>query len=287
MAINLQKGGDQHKIDLTKGKTNITVHANLNWNQTVQVKKGFLASIFGGGSDGPDLDLGCMYEMQNGNKGVIQPLGKNFGNKSQEPYIFLDKSNNSMYIRFSKLEADEFKDKSTISSIPELHKFLTTGIAIDYVPLQRWVHIAVVCNSTAFKTTLFAYVDGDLAKTISHNEIFTLKGYEDNYHINSNHTCDTGTMTANNKEVICKGTLKSDLNNLNLNATGFLYVGNNRDYKSGVGPGFSGLLASFVSYNYELNQQDIYAIYNNGPVTGFLAKLGLGAYGVRNPVYKL
>ena len=95
MAINLQKGGDQHKIDLTKGKTNITVHANLNWNQTVQVKKGFLASIFGGGSDGPDLDLGCMYEMLNGERGVIQPLGKNFGNKSHEPFIFLDKDDRS------------------------------------------------------------------------------------------------------------------------------------------------------------------------------------------------
>ena len=54
MAINLQKGGDQHKIDLTKGNKNITVHANLNWDQTVQVKKGFFASIFGVGSDGPD-----------------------------------------------------------------------------------------------------------------------------------------------------------------------------------------------------------------------------------------
>ena len=207
---------------------------------------------------------------------------------SCSPYIFLDKTNNTMYIRFSKLEEDNFKDKSTISSIPELHKFLTSGIAIDYVPLQRWVHIAVVCNSTAFKTTLFAYVDGDLAKTISNNETFTLKGYEDFYHNDANRTCEGGTTAGeNNKTVVCRGTLKSDLNNLNLNATGFLYVGNNRDYKSGVGPGFSGLVASFVSYNYELNQQDIYAIYNNGPVTGFLAKLGLGAYGIRNPVYKL
>ena len=91
MKFNLQKVGDQHKIDLSKGKANITVNANLNWNQTVQVKKGFLGSIFGGGSDSPDLDLGCMYEMQNGNKNVIQPLGKNFGSKSQEPYVFLDK----------------------------------------------------------------------------------------------------------------------------------------------------------------------------------------------------
>jgi hypothetical protein len=207
---------------------------------------------------------------------------------SCSPYIFLDKTNNTMYIRFSKLEDDEFKDMTNISSIKDLHMYLKSGIVIDYVPLQRWVHIAIVCNSNAFKTTLFAYVDGDLVKTISHSEPFTLKGYENHYDTSPAANCnDSGFRTIEDKTVICRSGAKSDLNNLNLNTTGYLYVGNNRDYKSGVGPGFSGLLSSFTSYNYELNQQDIYAIYNNGPVTGFLAKLGLGAYGVRNPVYKL
>ena len=205
---------------------------------------------------------------------------------SCSPYIFLDKTNNTMYIRFSKAE-DSFKDINNIASVIDLHMFLKTGITIDYVPLQRWVHIAIVCNSTAFKTTLYAYVDGDLVKTISDSELFTLKGYEDNYHTVPDKQCTYGIDTSEDKKLICRGSAKSDLNNLNLNTTGYLYVGNNRDYKSGVGPGFSGLLASFASYNYELNQQDIYNIYNNGPVTGFLAKLGLGAYGIRNPVYKL
>ena len=203
---------------------------------------------------------------------------------SCSPYIFLDKTNNSMYIRFSKLD-DDFKEKTNISTAKDLHMFLRSGIAIDYVPLQRWVHIAIVCNSNTFKTTLYAYIDGDLVKTISNNEAFTLKGYEKDYHTDITKECTNGYDT--DKKVICRASAKSDLNNLHLNTTGYLYVGNNRDYKSGVGPGFSGLLSSFSSYNYELNQQDIYNIYNNGPVTGFLAKLGLGAYGIRNPVYKL
>jgi hypothetical protein len=207
---------------------------------------------------------------------------------SCSPYIFLDKTNNTMYIRFSKLEDDSFREITNISSIKDLHRYLKSGIVIDYVPLQRWVHIAIVCNSNAFKTTLFAYVDGDLVKSISDSEPFTLKVYENHYHNEANKTCEGGTITDdNNKTVICRGSEKSELNNLNLNTTGYLYVGNNRDYKYGVGPGFSGLLSSFTSYNYELNQQDIYGIYNNGPVTGFLAKLGLGSYGIRNPVYKL
>jgi hypothetical protein len=206
---------------------------------------------------------------------------------SCSPYIFLDKTNNTMYIRFSKLENDDFKDMTNIASIKDLHMYLKSGIVIDYVPLQRWVHIAIVCNSNAFKTTLFAYVDGDLVKTISDSEPFTLKGYENYYHPTATQSCASGFMNHEDKIVICRNSAKSELNNLNLNTTGYLYVGNNRDYKSGVGPGFSGLLSSFTSYNYELNQQDIYGIYNNGPVSGLLAKLGLGAYGIRNPVYKL
>jgi hypothetical protein len=147
--------------------------------------------------------------------------------------------------------------------------------------MQRWVHIAIVCNSSTFKTTLFAYVDGELAKTLANGESFKLAGYEDNYNNNKDCTSDINKLCP----IITEN--KSDLNNININQTGYLYVGNTRDYSKGIGPGFYGLLSSFTSYNYELNQQDIYNIYNEGPVTGFLAKLGLSSYGVRSPIYKL
>ena len=203
--------------------------------------------------------------------------------ESCSPYIFLDKNNNTLFIRFTKLDNKEYNTSiKQINSPLDLHKFMKSGISIDYIPIQRWVHIAVVCNSNTFKTTLYAYVDGDLVKTISDNEPFALAGYTDNY--NNNDSCTTSTSTSTS---ICKKDEKTNLQNLNLNMTGYLYVGNIRDYSDGIGPGFYGLLSSFSSYNYELNQQDIYSIYNEGPVTGFLAKLGLSAYGVRSPVYKL
>ena len=89
MAINLSKTGDQHKIDLTKKRiTEIQVHANLNWNQ--KPSGGFLSGFFGNNS-APDLDLGCMLEMTDGQKGVIQPLGGYLGSKQDYPYIYLDK----------------------------------------------------------------------------------------------------------------------------------------------------------------------------------------------------
>lgn len=91
MPITLEKKGDSHKIDLSKNSTSkaLTVKVNLNWNQQQNQNAGFFAKLLG--NDSPDLDLGCMYETVNGDKGVIQPLGGNFGAKNNAPYIFLDK----------------------------------------------------------------------------------------------------------------------------------------------------------------------------------------------------
>ncbi|MDI3389701.1 Tellurium resistance [Streptomyces sp. B-S-A8] len=36
-----------------------------------------------------DLDLGCLYEMTDGAKGVVQPLGKFFGDLNAPPYVKL------------------------------------------------------------------------------------------------------------------------------------------------------------------------------------------------------
>ena len=204
----------------------------------------------------------------------------NYNIEACSPYIFLDKNNNTLYCRFTKLDDKDYNSSFKQINTPyDLHRFMKSGISIDYVPMQRWVHIAVICNSNTFKTTLYAYVDGDLVKTLSHDEQFKLPGYDNKYN-----SADSCTSTSEN---ICSKTEKVDLSNININMTGYLYVGNIRDYSDGIGPGFYGLLSSFTSYNYELNQQDIYNIYNEGPVTGFLAKLGLSSYGVRSPVYKL
>ena len=41
-------------------------------------------------SKGVDLDLGCLYELADGRKGVIQALGNSFGNLNAAPWILLD-----------------------------------------------------------------------------------------------------------------------------------------------------------------------------------------------------
>lgn len=90
MAVELKKGS---RISLEK-KPNVSlgeIVVNLNWNQGGgSGKKGFLTSVFGRGSKGVDLDLGCLYEMQDGSKGCIQALGTLFGDYQKPPYISLD-----------------------------------------------------------------------------------------------------------------------------------------------------------------------------------------------------
>lgn len=88
--IELKKKGDRINLEKKANNKLGEILINLNWNQNKQQAKGFLGSIFGGGGDGVDLDLGCLIEMANGNKGVIQALGKSFGSYHSYPYIALD-----------------------------------------------------------------------------------------------------------------------------------------------------------------------------------------------------
>ena len=83
MAINLQKG---QKVSLKKGGSAGLgeILVNLNWNAK---PKGFLAGLL---SSGIDLDLGCLFELKDGNKGAVQALGNAFGCLNRPPFIALD-----------------------------------------------------------------------------------------------------------------------------------------------------------------------------------------------------
>ena len=88
--VELKKG---QKVSLVKGGGALgEISINLNWHQQPPAKKqGLLASIFGGGgSGGIDLDLGCLYELKDGEKGCVQALGNAFGSLSRAPWIALD-----------------------------------------------------------------------------------------------------------------------------------------------------------------------------------------------------
>lgn len=81
------------KITLEKSKPSISLKKigqsfgeivlNLNWNAQTG-KRGFF-----GGPKSLDLDLGVLFELQDGYKGVIQALGNQFGSYHAEPWIEL------------------------------------------------------------------------------------------------------------------------------------------------------------------------------------------------------
>lgn len=83
--VTLQKSGDKISLKKEQNQSYGKIKINLNWHKQTQ-KTGF----FGLGSQKIDLDVGCMFEMLDGNKGVIQAIGKNFGRYNQEPYILLE-----------------------------------------------------------------------------------------------------------------------------------------------------------------------------------------------------
>ncbi|MBC3413071.1 MULTISPECIES: TerD family protein [Pseudomonas] len=79
------------KVTLDKTRTSISleksaggfgeIRVNLNWNKG---KAGF----FGRGKS-IDLDVGCLYELQDGEKGCVQALGNAFGALNHEPFVQL------------------------------------------------------------------------------------------------------------------------------------------------------------------------------------------------------
>jgi hypothetical protein len=184
--------------------------------------------------------------------------------QNASPYIFLDKTTNQIHFRFAP--KDDIAPNTTITSGDKLNnigadvnKLLKydnmnkrCGITIKYVPIQRWVHVVVVI-SDANSGVVYTYIDGELS------DVEDNKKFENKLH----------------------------LHELNFENTGNLYVGGSALNSVVDTMGFSGLMSKFTLYNYDLNKNDIYKEYNKGPLNGLLTSMGIGSYGLRNPVYKL
>jgi len=92
--INLSKitlDKSNNKINLQKQAHGFgEIKINLNWNQRSQQAQSssFFKKLLNQ-NQGVDLDLGCLFEMQDGTKSVIQALGDRFGDFNQYPFIQL------------------------------------------------------------------------------------------------------------------------------------------------------------------------------------------------------
>ena len=172
------------------------------------------------------------------------------------PHIILDKDKNTLHIRFAlnnsepywATSSEDYTESSTKNYLT--HDGIATGFSINYIPIQRWVHVGFVINDIG-GGSITTYIDGNFYETIDRKS-----GLD--------------------------GSLRLD--KLNLDSQGTLIVGGQG---TGRPYGFSGLLSKFTMFNYDLNKNDMYKEYRAGPINGMLASLGIGAYGLRNPIYKL
>ena len=89
------------KVSLTKNNRQVSlektgagfgeIRINLNWNKggaAPTAKTGFFAKLMPA-AKGVDLDLGCLYELQDGERSIVQALGNMFGEFNRAPYIQL------------------------------------------------------------------------------------------------------------------------------------------------------------------------------------------------------
>jgi len=192
----------------------------------------------------------------------IAHLGESAGQITNAcPYIFLDKYENSIHVRFApkKDTGIGIGDKLTEKTKEQLFTYTgdgssgskKCGITIKYVPIQRWVHIVIVVSDVN-GGIVYTYIDGELSdQTDKTNRLESLHelGFE--------------------------------------NKVDTLFVGGNISNSQVGAAGFSGLLSKFSYYNYDLNKNDIYKEYSKGPLNGLLTSMGIVSYGLRNPVYKI
>ena len=157
--------------------------------------------------------------------------GGNITDKS--PVVVLKDS--KLHICFPTNDPDVPNAPESIDQIGTTGKPANT-VSFDYLPMQRWVHIAVVITDDYQGSTVSLYMDAQLASSTTDGKDGTiLKGFK-------------------------------------LDTTGSLIVGgdNSATY------GFNGLLSKVGIHNYDLNSRDIYNIYSEGPIDGLLASLGYG-----------
>lgn len=237
-----------------------------------------------------------IYDIQKGN-GVRRHI-LHRGNETDtdltagaSPYIYLDPFTNKLYITFAPNDATKLYN-NTIAGGADYSQYFTgnatttdqekmtylnavRGTTIDYVPLQRWVHVTVVINEDATTYgTITTYVDGQLVKSVSQ--------------ANPNPTVNYANLTVN------KGSLLSSLStvvpqfsiaDVNLDMKGNVYTGGATG--SPVGIGFSGMVSMIKFFNYDLNSNDVYSEYRKGPIDNLLSKVGLPAYKLQSPLVRV
>jgi hypothetical protein len=164
------------------------------------------------------------------------------------PVVGLDAKTNKMYIA---IKTNMSLDVRSMDDVLSKSKRYAVAM-IDYVPLQRWVHVAFSVQDSV----LTIFMDGD---------IYSVKSITDIENVDPVDKTKTSTSTRA----------------LYSNTMGDMYVGDSKTL-------IKGFMSRLQFFNYALTQKEIQKLYSNGPVQQtILSMLGLSTYGVRAPIYKI
>lgn len=178
--------------------------------------------------------------------------------RKASPAVYIDGMSNKLHITFGAVNPDPSDGKTMDEE--QLFAYMRTkrGVTVDYIPLQRWVHVAAVVNEEVDGGTVTVYLNGELTKIADSKAV---------------------------RKISDKIDAKLTVHEMNLDKRGAIYVGG--DAAGSGGPGFEGLVSRILIANYDLNASDVFNEYRRGPLDKRLSSLGLNAYGLQTPVYRV
>ncbi|MEV4561179.1 Tellurium resistance [Kitasatospora sp. NPDC049285] len=199
--VTLTKARPQHAITGSAATTGY-LYINLHWSTRSAERPSAGSALrrffdprilrplepegFSGGPVSVDLDLACMYELTDGTRGVVQPLGRLFGDLNKPPYIKLSgddvsgaPSGETMHINLEK--KDKFKRLLIFVYIyDDTPAFDRTHAVLTIVP-QSGPRIEIKLDERAPAARSCAVVlienDGDGTLTIS-REVRYVHGFQ-------------------------------------------------------------------------------------------------------------
>jgi tellurite resistance protein TerA len=184
--ISLDKSNKQISLE-KKGSSFGEIKVNLNWNQkgAATESKGFFSKLIP--SKGIDLDLGCLYEMNDGRKGVVQALGDAFGDLSRPPYIKLagdDRTGSVQGGEWLKINGQYWSEIKRIVIYAFIYEgapnwAATDGVVTVYVPDQPPIEVKLIEGASNQVMCAVALLENDRGIFRVSREVRYFKGHQE------------------------------------------------------------------------------------------------------------